>query len=317
MTRALVGPAAALARIAVAAAIALVAPTAASRAEDDVVRDEVPGQPADEQDGNRLDLGINFDANLFGQSGGFAIRARRVAGREVEPGMAGTADAPLTARMRAVGEARLARVDRACTLDAGQRRKLELAIESDVKRCVREIDDSRQAYVGMEVNLRDREGQVQWNRFQQDVQRCRRRLATLFDETSLFAEALTTVLDERQLSALASEVAARRSFRWRALVARAMVRLDEALALSQEQYAEVERLLLGKEPPLRINGTTRPRADQAEQLLVFMVLAEVDQQALKAAVGDERWKKVVVFANQGRQMRSWIQGQDLLESPPQ
>lgn len=313
MMRILGGPAAALARIAVAAAVALVASPAASRGEDDVVRDEVPGQPADDQDGNRIDLGANFDANLFEQSGGFAVRVGRMAGRG---GAAGAAEALLTARMRAVGEARLDRVDRTCTLDAGQRRKLELAIESDVRRCVREIDESRRTYAGKEVNLRDREGQHQWNVFQQDVQRCRRRLATLFDETSLFAEALTTVLDEGQLAALASEVAARRSFRWRALVARSMVRLDEALALSQEQYAEVERLLLGKEPPLRIDGVTRPRSHQAEQMLVFMVLAEVDQQALKAAVGDAGWKKVVTFANQGRQMRSWIQGQDLLESPP-
>lgn len=314
MMRAWGGPAAALARIAVATAVALVAPSLASRADDDVVRDEVPGQPADDQDGNRIDLGANFDANLYEQSGGFAIRVGRMAGRG---GAAGAPEALLTARMRAVGEQRLARVDRACTLDAGQRKKLEFAIESDARRCVREIDETRRTYAGKEVNLREREGQHQWNVFQQDVQRCRRRLATVFDETSLFAEALTTVLDERQLSVLASEVAARRSFRWRAVVVKAMVRLDEALALSPEQYAEVERLLLGKEPPLRVDGTARPPADQAEQMLVFMMLAEVDQQALKAAVGDERWKKVVVFANQGRQMRSWIQGQDLLESPPQ
>ena len=136
---------------------------------------------------------------------------------------------------------------------------------------------------------------------------------TLFDEGSLFSESLSTVLDEGQLSILTAESAARRSFRWKSLVAKAMLRLDDTLALTQEQHTEVERLLLEKEPALRVDGWLRQRNEQGEQMLVFMVLAEVDQKALRAAVGEDRWKTVVMFANQGRSMRSWIQGQGLLE----
>lgn len=315
MMRSLVGPAGAAARIVVAVTIAAGLLPGAARAEDDAVREAVAGQPQDEQEGNLADLGANFDSNVFEQTEGWVIRPNNLARGPLGgvAGAGGEADSPAVARVRAVGAARLARVERACDLNASQQRKLELAIESDIRRCIAEIEETRRLYAGTRVNMRSPEGQQQWNRFQQDVQRCRRRLMTLFDEGSLFSESLSTVLDEGQLSILTAESAARRSFRWKSLVAKAMLRLDDTLALTQEQHTEVERLLLEKEPALRVDGWLRQRNEQGEQMLVFMVLAEVDQKALRAAVGEDRWKTVVMFANQGRSMRSWIQGQGLLE----
>ena len=48
-------------------------------------------------------------------------------------------------------------------------------------------------------------------------------------------------------------------------------------------------------------------------MLVFMVLADADHKALKAIVGDDRWKSMLALLNQGRSMRSWIEGQGLLD----
>lgn len=284
-------------------------------ADDDVRATDVVGdQPADE-DGNLVDLGANFDTNVFDQGGnGWVIQHRGVnnlGGRW--PGGDGPEAAPAVARIRALGAAQIERVERACTLSEAQRRKLELALEADIRRCVAEIEQVRRRYAGSSVNMRDREGQQKWHRFQQDVQRCRRRLLTLFEESSLFAECLPTVLDEMQFAALEAETSSRRSFRWRSLVGTALLRLDDMLALDQEQHEELERLLLEREPPLRLDPPSHQRNDQAEKMLVFMVLAEVDQKALRATVGEDRWKAVVMLANQGRSMRSWIEGQGLLQ----
>lgn len=299
---------------AVAVAAALAAP--AARAEDDGVRGEgSAGERQVEQDANLVDLGANFDANVFEQTGaGWVLRHDGgLFGGVPQPGRAGEAGSPALARVRAVGQARLERLERACGLDEGQRRRLALALEADMRRCVIEIEEVRRGYAGVKVNMREREGQQTWSRFQQDVQRCRRRLLTLFDESSLFAESLATVLDDDQRAALVAEVAARRVFHWRSLVATAMLRLDDTLALTHEQHAEIERLLMEQEPMIRLDAPTRQRNEQAEQMLVFMVLAETDHKALKAIVGDDRWKPLLALLNQGRSMRSWIEGQGLLE----
>jgi hypothetical protein len=295
-------------RIAVVTLVMLAA--GSPRAADDEFVDAASPLQAT-QESNFVELGTNFYDQVFNQDGGLTIHHDAAARASDEK-----AQSRVTARVRKMGATHLAAVERACTLSDAQRRKLELAIESDVRRCVGGVEEIRRRYADMKVDLNDREGQQQWNRFQQDVTRCRRRVMTAFTEGSLFAEALSTVLDEGQASNLATEQAARRTFRWQSLVARAMIQLDDALTLTEDQHAEVERMLLAKEPRLRIEGWSPERNQHAEQMLVFMVLADVDQKALRAVVGEGRWKSVVTFANQGRAMRTWIQQQGLLEPPP-
>jgi len=297
-------------------AVAVALAAVSIRAEDDTVRAEAAaGDRQAEQEGNLVDLGANFDANVFEQTGaGWVLRHAGPFGQGMpRPGADGEAGSPALARVRAVGQARLERLERACGLDEGQRRRLGLALEADLRRCIGEIEEVRRRYAGVTVNMREREGQQTWSRFQQDVQRCRRRLLTLFDESSLFAESLATVLDDAQRATLAEEQAARRSFHWKTLVATAMLRLDDTLALTHDQHAEIERLLMEQDPPLRLDTPTRQRNEQAEQMLVFMVLADTDHRALKAVVGEDRWKTLLTLLNQGRSMRSWIEGQGLLD----
>jgi hypothetical protein len=292
---------------ALTAAACLVAGVAC--AEDDGVAAAPQDLQAEPNDGNLIDLGANFDANVSQIGGGMAIRHGLVVAEQAPAG----GESPVAASLRTLGAARLAEVVRVCRPSPEQLGKLRLALEVDIRRCIAEIDRIRRGYAGKIVNMREREGQQQWGRFQQDVQRCRRCLVTPFAERSLFSESLSTVLDEGQFSTLSAETAARRSFRWHALVAATLLRLDDMLMLDQRQHEEIERLLLDKEPPLRIEVLDRQSNEHAEQMLVYHMLAEVDQKALKAVVGDERWKTVLTLANQGRSMRSWLEGQGLLE----
>jgi hypothetical protein len=281
------------------------------RAADDRVRpaDETAGQEADES--NLVDLGSMFDANLFEQRGGGWVIQPGV-GRRLRPGPAGD-ESPAVDRARTIGGQRLERIDRACGLSAAQRRALVLALESDARRFAAEVDEVRRRYADVTVNMRDRAGQQQWHQFQQDVQRCRGRLQRLFDTDSLLSSALASVLDADQRQRLESEAAAKRTFRWKTLVTSSLLRLDDSLGLTQRQHAEIERLLLEREPALRLDVPRGPGTAQAEQMLVYLVLAEVDAKALRGMLEERQWRSLTKLSNQGRAMRSWLEQQGLLE----
>jgi hypothetical protein len=186
-------------------------------------------------------------------------------------------------------------------------------MESDVRRLAEEIEPVRTKYAGVVVNLGDQEGQRKWQEFQQDTQRCRQLFQGLLDEESLFAKVLPTTLDAEQQARLTAEIAARRSYRWRAFVAGTMRKYDDMLGLDQGQYDEIEKLLLEREPPLRVEGRFNRNAMQAQQMLVFMVLSEVEARRLQSVLSDRQWKVLAQLANQGKAMRSYIEAQGLLE----
>ena len=259
------------------------------RGEDDRVLEEPAAARTEaEQQQNLIDLGANFDANLFEQQGnGWVLRGNNVGlqlqgrliingrvvmnrGRPIAAeGEEQPPESPTFARARALAEKRLARIDDACELTAEQRHTLRLAVESDIRRFAAAIDTMRGTYAGVRVNLNDPEGQKKWHQFQQDVQQCRQQLRTLFDSGSLFAGVLPATLDVRQVAAIEAEVTARRSFRWRAMVISTVAKMDDMLGLNQKQHDLIKEALLARAPAL--------------------------------------------LMNQGRSMRSWIEQQGILE----
>lgn len=298
-----------------AAALLAVGPVA--HGEDDRAVDDISPaarQMEEQQQGNRIDLGSNFDTNVFQQSGnGFSLSHGR---RRPSP-TGGDGDqvpeSPTLAAARTLGAARLAQIDSVCSLAEAQRRKLRLAMESDIRRLADEIDAERQKYQGVEVNFNDQAGQRKWQQFQQDVQRCRQRLQALFDADSLFAKVLPTTLDAEQYGRLNAENAARRTHRWKALVATALLKYDDLLGLDQRQHEEIEKLLLEREPALRIDRPANRQDLHAQQMLVSMVLSEVDGKQLQGIVSERQWKTLAQLAQQGKAMRSYIEAQGLLE----
>jgi len=308
-----------------------------SVAEDDRVVEEPVAAQAQAEQQHLIDLGANFDANLFEQQGnGWVLRGGAnnqvqlqgrvrmiVNGRVVLGGVnvAGEGDrpaeSPTHARARAVAEKRLERIDAACELTEHQRRRLRLAVESDIRRFASEIDAMRVKYAGVQVNLNDQEGQKRWHQFQQDVEQCRRLLRSLFDGDSLFARALSTTLAAHQLADIEEEARERRSFRWRAMVAATLVRMDDMLGLTQEQHDVVEKALLARQPALRVDALT-PEQDNAHlhQNLVYLVLSGCDHEPLRTKLSERQWRSLSLLMNQGKSMRSWIEQQGILDGPP-
>jgi hypothetical protein len=288
-----------------------------ARAIDDEVAPEPQAGVVNVQQPHQVDLGANFDANLFEQHGnGWVLRSGVVLGRR--PGrLPVDDDSGTAARGRSLGEKRLERIETACGLTSEQRRRLRLAIESDVRWFVTEIDEVRRRYAGLEVNMNEPAGQKQWHAFQQDVQRCRDAMRRLFEEGSLFATVLQTTLDDDQQRCLAAETAARRSFHWRSMVLEALVRLGDQLGLSERQHAVLEAELLAHEPPLRTDEVALARDDQnLRRNLVYLVLSQLDQKRIREAVTERQWPTLAVYRNQGQAMRSWIEQQGVLEAKP-
>ncbi len=313
----------------VAAVLVPVACATCPAADDRVVEAVRPEARQAEENQHLIDLGANFDANLFEQQGngwvlrggnGLQVQGRLVingrvvvgGGREAAP-----AESPTFARARPLAEKRIGRIDDAVGLTPEQRQRLQLAIESDIRRFASEIAEVRSRFAEVRVNLNDQEGQKTWHRFQQEVQRCRQRLRGLFDDGSLFAKVLPATLAPDQLSAIEAEARARRSFRWRAIVAATLVKMDETLGLEEKQHELIERTLLEREPALRVDELS-PEQDNAhlQQNLVYMVLASADEAAIRKGVSERQWRTLALLMNQGKAMRSWIEQQGILEGPP-
>jgi hypothetical protein len=266
---------------AVACAVAL---GAVARGEDDYPVDEVaPANPQVVQgQAPAVDLGANFDANLFSAGGLSTIVNRGAPGQD-----RAAAGAALRAAFQKQGDDRLAKVDAICELSAAQRGKLKRAIDADVRHLMDDIEPKRLHYQGVKATFNDKE----WRQFQHDLQMCQQRVQGLFDAESLWEKALPATLDATQLGRLTAENDARRAYRWRAIVARALVGFDDWLGLDQEQYEALEALLVAKQPRLRLDGPAwRAGSHDAanDTMFVPMVLARVDGEQLRAILNERQ-----------------------------
>ena len=316
-------------RRAASALVGVLVVAAAGRAPgvDDRVVDETVGAQEGPVQPHLVDLGANFDPNVFeqrgngwvlrgGDAGNFGINRLVINGRVLVTGVprSATVESPSLARIRELAARQVMRVDEQCGLSPAQRRRLELAVESDVRRVADDVDEVRARYGGVRVDMNSPAGQKQWHQFQQDVQDCRQRMRNLFGASSLFARALTTTLDDGQRGRIAQESRARRSYQWRAMVVTALARMDDTLGLGQAQHEALETLLVAREPPLRVDEAAGGREDpHLQTTLVSMVLADSDVEGIRRLFSERQWRGLAVWMNQGRAMRSWIEQQGVLE----
>lgn len=283
-------------------------------ADDDVVGDADQAREGQRQP-QLLDLGMNFDANVFEQQGnGWVLRSGPADQRAAAPARP---ESPALTKGRELGLRRLERIASCCGLTAEQRQRLLMALESDVRRFAGAVEVIRDEYAGRQVDMNDPAGQREWHAFQQDLLACRERLRNLFEEGSLFATVLASSLEPAQRERLAAETTARRGFHWRAMVLEVAAKLDETLGLDQEQHDVLVEVLLAREPPLRTDSESLGRDDpNLRRQLVLMVLAGGDARRIRAAVSERQWRTLSQLMNQGRAMRSWLEQQGVLEGKP-
>lgn len=287
----------------------IVAGASILRAADDEVVDPVPNVEEESQT-NLHALDRQFDQSVFSDQPGWVLPDSDDDGGTV---VGGTDVLVMAGRL---ADRRLASIERACGLSPGQVRALRLAMESDIRRMADEIGRARAKYEGVVVDLGDPAGQQRFNLMQQDTVRSRERVKGLFESGSLFRKALGTVLDETQAGKLAGSRDRQRALLWRSLVLTGMLELDERLGLDQSQADAIERLLLEKVPPLRVeNPPAELEQEHMQQAIVLAMLAESDQKRLKAAVSSRQWRALSRSIDQGRGMRANLEHQGVFEKP--
>lgn len=280
------------------------------QAADDVVVEQVERSAGTDEDQENLHaLDDQFDQTVFGEQPGWA----RNAGEDSDGG-GGAGGIDIVATASRLADRRLASIERICGLSPAQVRALRLAMESDIRRMADAVGRERAKYAGLIINLNDQEGQRRFNLLQQDAARSRERVKNLFDAGSLFRKSLPAVLDEAQAGRLVASRDQQRAQVWKTLVLTVMLEVDERLGLDQAQADAVERILLEKVPPLRVENPPAELDQQhMQQMLVYAMLAEADQKRLKAAVSARQWRSLSQYIGQGRSIRTHLEQQGVLE----
>ena len=287
----------------VAAALLAVLTVSADRA-DDVVVDEVRGKVPAAPVFAAVDLGQMFDSQAFAGGNGFGMQVIMDDG--AQGGMAGKPadnDALVARQLEPVRqrlESRIQTVDRIVGLAEKQRKKLEIAAQSDLRRLTDAVAEVRAKYVGRTLKVDPRNGgfdeparQVMQD-VQQDAARCRELIAQAAGAGSLVAKVTTGTLDDQQAMKYTAVMDGRRDCRWRAAVAAVLAQFDDTLGLTQKQHDDLTAALLAAPPSADELAGDGPASAAAPVVLVATRLAAaMGGESELAAVLDPRQRAVV------------------------
>lgn len=287
----------------IAGALGVVLAIAAGRA-DDVVVDEAGGAAAGRGQGmvfGGADLVQMFDSQAFGHGFQMAVvigEQGRMPGRPPVDNDAHVAQRLEPVRQRL--EARIKTVDRIVGLEDKQRKKLEIAAQSDLRRLTDTVAEVRAKYAGRTLTVDPRNGgfgdeaQQVIKEVQQDATRCREVIGQAAGAGSLLAKVITGTLDEEQAKKYRAVMDGRRDCRWRAAVATVLEQLDGTLGLSQQQHDRLTAALLAAPPSAdEVAGEGLASSAPPIVLVATRLAAAVDGKSELAAVLDPRQRAAV------------------------
>ena len=206
--------------------------------------------------------------------------------------------------VRRRAEARIARVDRIVGLSEQQKKKLTVAMESDLRRLADAITEARARHVGRTIKMDprhggfDEAGQQAVNQAQQDALRCRQLLQSAGGPESLLAKVLLGTLDEPQAKKYSSVMQGRAACRWQAVVTAGLAAIDEQAGFTQKQHDAVVALLSAA-PPAEDDSQGPEQAGMPAAMRVAERLVALDGDPL-AAILDPRQRQVVAGVATGQ-----------------
>jgi hypothetical protein len=203
--------------------------------------------------------------------------------------------------VRQQAEARIAAVDRIVGLSEKQRKKLQFAMESDLRRLADSIAEVRRKYVGRTFTMDgvglDEASRKAMQEAQEDAGHCRDLIRQACGAESLLAKAIPGALDDAQAKRYASVMDGRHSCRWRATVGIGLSQLDNVVGLTQHQHDVVTAALLASPPPNEDDAAGGPAGFGPANGIVAARLKEMfDDDAEFAAVLDPRQRLAVTAA---------------------
>lgn len=224
---------------------------------DDIVANQVP---VHRRGTHTTELGTLFDTQVFGRS--LDADAKGTPRSDALPDAIARRLAPL--RQRAV--AQIAAIDRIVMLSDAQRKKLEIAVRSDMQRLVDAVVEARATFANRTITTDPSTGQFDeagmklMQAVSQESNRCRQLMQQAFGPQSLLAKVVVGGLDEKQAEIYAAAMRERAICRWKAVVAAGLTAFDDRMGLTQKQYDAVTAKLVADPPPLDDEFSPMPAA---------------------------------------------------------
>jgi hypothetical protein len=255
------------------------------------------------------DLGLMFDQQVFGRSratqavvvnNGVVINNGVIVNNGVVVNRAPpNADDSVLGKLtdlRRRGEARVARLEQVCGLSPEQRKLLDLALASDLRRVAGGIEAVRWKYLGQRIaRQRLPVEQERLQAMQQDAIRCRGLIDRAFHHDSLVSVVEVGVLESDQRRRLADWITGRRATRWEAMVRLGLGQLDETvLGLSRRQHQSLVELLLADVPPLAVFEDERQARDPTSLygMLVLARLGRAGERVVRPLLDPRQWAEL-------------------------
>ena len=160
--------------------------------------------------------------------------------------------------------ARIATIDRIVGLSDKQRKKLEIAAQSDLRRVSDAVAEARAKYAGRKLKTDprnggfDEAGQKEMQQVQEDAQRCRQLVQAAAGTESLLAKVVVGTLDVEQAERYSAVMRGRAACRWKAVVAAGLAQFDDQVGFTQKQHDAVAALLEADVPALEEEQSVDP-----------------------------------------------------------
>lgn len=206
------------------------------------------------------------------------------------------------APVRQRAEAQITAVDRIVGLSDKQKKKLQFAMESDLRRLADTIAEIRGTYAGVVVTMNQRGGGVDpaaresMVKLRQDAVHCQRLIRESCGAASLLSKTIPGVLDDAQSQRYKAVMDGRQACRWKATVVMGLAQMDGSLGLTQRQHDLLTASLLASPPNDEAGGAGGSAAPPANIIVAARLQALLADDATLAAALDPRQQAVLSAA---------------------
>lgn len=256
-------------------------------AEDEKVEKEVGVEEAAEQQAVNLGFIVqeeNFDQWVFNLDG------------VVDKGGMNTRK-----RLDALAVSRIEELDRMCSLNEAQKKKLELAARGDVVGLFDQVE-------GVRIKFRQiRNDQNKFNQIWQEIHPLQLAMnSEQFGEGSFFYKCLAKTLTAEQMQRYATAEESRRKYQYRAAISLVVAQLEAHVPLLEKQREDLIELTL--------NETRIPkRLGQYAQQVVYAQMSSIPPEKLQKVLDPIQMRILENQFGQLRGMKRWLIQQGILE----
>lgn len=186
-------------------------------------------------------------------------------------------------------------ISRSCDLDKSQEEKLRLAGQADIRSFFNEYHIVRDKF------MKVRHDQQEFNKIWNDIQPLQQKLGTgLFNQGSMLKKVAESTLNNEQGEEQRQAEAARRKFRYRALVELYLMNVEKQIPLQTKERDALLDLILAETLPPTSFG-------QNDQIYLIYHLSQIGKKKITAAVPGAQGRALLKMYQQGRHYKNHLE----------